>query len=73
MTQTPADLMKVLGRLDLVKLGRVAQRVDLAALLDAASRLDDRQLEQLTKLLQEAASKKHFPLLTVTFSVSAPG
>lgn len=57
MTQTQ-DLMAMLGRLDMQKLAEVAQKVDLPALLDAASRLDESQLKGLTKMLQGGGNRK---------------
>ncbi len=57
MTQTQPDLTALLSKLDLQKLGELSQRLDLPALLSAASRLDDAQLAQLGKLMGGAGAK----------------
>ncbi|GGR82763.1 acyl-CoA dehydrogenase family protein [Deinococcus sedimenti] len=48
---TPTDPTALLAGLDLKALATLSQRVDLPALLGAASRLNDRQLGQLTRML----------------------
>ncbi|BBN94805.1 glutaryl-CoA dehydrogenase [Deinococcus grandis] len=50
MTSTP-DPSALLAGLDLRALAALSERVDLPALLGAASRLNDRQLGQLTRML----------------------
>ncbi|MHA0040991.1 acyl-CoA dehydrogenase family protein [Deinococcus sp. PEB2-63] len=50
MTSTP-DPSALLAGLDLRALAALSERVDLPALLSAASRLNDRQLGQLTRML----------------------
>ncbi|WP_027481315.1 acyl-CoA dehydrogenase family protein [Deinococcus pimensis] len=61
MTNTRPDLDALLARLDPARLGRLAERVDLPALLDAASRLDDTRLRQLAKLVSNDDGRRAAP------------
>ncbi|WP_185974695.1 acyl-CoA dehydrogenase family protein [Deinococcus detaillensis] len=45
------DLTQLLSQLDMSKLGALASKIDLAGLLNAAAKMDDKQLGQLSKAL----------------------
>lgn len=49
---SPSTPTELLAHLDLEALGRLSQKVDLPALLQAASRLSDEQLQQLSRMLE---------------------
>lgn len=56
MTSQPKNPADALAHLDPKVLGRLAGRVDLPALLAAASRMSDRQLGQLSRLMKGGSS-----------------
>lgn len=54
--------MDLLAQLDLEALGRLSQKVDLPALLNAASRLNDGQLKQLSRMLSgDSGAQRELP------------
>ena len=59
MTAKPGpNPMALLAQIDLEALGRLSEKVDLAALLGAASKMSDKQLAQLTRMLAGGEQKK---------------
>lgn len=52
------DLSQLLSQLDLSKLGALASKIDLAGLLNAAAKMDDKQLGQLSKALGVGGTKQ---------------
>lgn len=61
MTSQPRDSAALLAQLDPEALARLGQRVDLPALLAAASRLSDRQLGQLARAMKGSGAPKALP------------
>ncbi|MFK7600818.1 acyl-CoA dehydrogenase family protein [Deinococcus sp. SM5_A1] len=51
MTKSAPNPMALLAQIDMDALGRLSQKVDLPALLNAASGMSDGQLKQLTRML----------------------
>jgi len=60
MVQTP-NLMELMSRLDLGKLSKLAGKVDLPALLETVSNLDEKQLSNVMKMLGSGKSSQKAP------------
>lgn len=61
MTSRPRNPAELLAQLDSEALARLSQRVDLPALLSAASRLSDRQLGQLARMMKGGGAPQALP------------
>ena len=60
-TTTSADLFRLMQKLDLGKIAKLAQQVDLAELMDALENVDPRTLKQLLKQSNGAGKPKAAP------------
>ncbi|WP_288404807.1 acyl-CoA dehydrogenase family protein [uncultured Deinococcus sp.] len=57
-TKSGPNPMALLAQIDLEALGRLSEKVDLAALLGAASKMSDKQLSQLTRMMAGGEHKR---------------
>lgn len=67
MIENIKNALKIMKSIDLVQLAKLSKKVDLAALMDTVSKMDDSQLQGMLRMLSAGKKKKESPAINADF------